>query len=84
MKAKSLFSIKFNRNFGLNSFAFSSLDTSLYKFSIVPYFFNNSVAVLGPTPGTPGISSDESPIKALSSINPLGDNPYSSIILDSS
>ena len=68
-------------------FPFSSsvpLSTSLYRFSIEPYFFTRSNAVFSPIPGTPGMLSELSPINPLTSINCFGITPYFSIMACSS
>ena len=76
--AKSLFCSIFSFCFPFKSSSpFSNLS---YKFSIEPYFWINDKAVFSPTPGTPGILSDESPCNPFTSINCFGSKPYFSII----
>ena len=55
--AKSLFLFIFSKIFSFAPF--------LKKLSRVLYFFSMAEAVLGPTPGTPGILSEASPTRAL-------------------
>ena len=48
-----------------------------YTPSSVPYFSSSSVAVLGPTPATPGMLSELSPMRAFRSMMRMGSKPYS-------
>ena len=73
ISAKSLFSIIFSFCFPFKSSFPSSID--LYKFSIVPYFCIRLSAVFSPIPGTPGILSEVSPCKPLTSISCFGSIP---------
>ena len=43
---------------------------------MLPYFWMRSMAVFSPMPGTPGMLSEESPIRALRSIMWMGSKPY--------
>ena len=45
----------------------SSAPRSAYIFSRLPYLCSSSMAVFSPTPGTPGILSEASPMSALRS-----------------
>ncbi len=56
-------------------FAFSSTVSRL------PYCCSSFRAVFSPTPGTPGMLSDLSPISPLRSISPAGSSPYLSFTL---
>ena len=79
--AKSLFSNNFSFNLPLIAFGLSS--NVLYILSIFLYSLINSSAVFSPTPGTPGILSEVSPISPFTSISWIGFTPYFSIISSS-
>ena len=49
-----------------------------YRLSILPYFWINAMAVFSPMPGTPGMLSELSPIRAFRSIMWMGSKPYCS------
>ena len=65
-------------------FSFSLLffmeSTEAMRFSTEPYSCRSFVAVFSPTPGMPGILSEESPISPFKSINCCGVRPYFSSI----
>ncbi len=46
------------------------------SFSKEPYFFSRVIAVFSPIPGTPGMLSDLSPVRALISESLKGSIPY--------
>ena len=55
----------------------SSAPKSSYIFSRLPYLRSSSSAVFSPTPGTPGMLSEASPISAFKSTMRAGSKPYS-------